>query len=65
MRADIVGATSSVRIRFAKPVFPGETIVTSMWKEDNNTITFSVKVKERDIVVINNAQITLSPTAAL
>ena len=45
--------------RFSGVVFPGETIVTSMWKEGNK-ILISAKSKERDSVAIANSAITLS-----
>jgi len=44
--------------RFAGVVFPGETIVTSMWKEGNQVLV-SAKTKERDTPVISNCAITL------
>lgn len=44
--------------RFAGVVFPGETIVTSMWKEADK-ILISAKTKERDTPVISNCGITL------
>jgi acyl dehydratase len=46
--------------RFSAPVFPGETIVTDMWI-DGPVVSFRSKVKERDIVVINNGKCTLRP----
>jgi acyl dehydratase len=45
--------------RFSAPVFPGETIVTEMWI-DGPVVSFRSKVKERDIVVINNGKCTLA-----
>jgi acyl dehydratase len=44
--------------RFSAPVFPGETIVTEMWI-DGRVVSFRSKVKEREIVVINNGKCTL------
>jgi acyl dehydratase len=44
--------------RFAGVVFPGETIITSMWKEADK-ILISAKTKERDTPVISNSAITL------
>ncbi len=49
----------SIKVRFADPVLPGETIVTEMWKDGKNKILFRVKSKDRDKVVISNAAIEL------
>ncbi|MCP5374111.1 MAG: MaoC family dehydratase N-terminal domain-containing protein [Hyphomicrobiales bacterium] len=43
----------SLRLRFASPVYPGETIRTEMWR-DGDEVSFRSKVLERDIVVLNN-----------
>ncbi len=44
--------------RFAGVAFPGETYVTSYWKE-GNTILLQAKAKERDAMVISNAAVTV------
>ncbi len=49
----------SIKVRFADPVLPGETIITEMWKDGPNKILFRVKSKDRDKVVISNAAIEL------
>lgn len=50
----------SIQVRFSKPVFPGETIVTQMWKMSDTEIVCKARVKERDIDVITNAKVTLT-----
>ena len=55
------GDTSKVaryQARFAGVFFPGETMVTSYWK-DGNTILVESKSKERGTAVISNAAITV------
>jgi acyl dehydratase len=44
--------------RFSGVVFPGETIVTSIWREGNQLL-LDAKTKERDSKVITNAAITI------
>jgi len=46
-------------VRFSAPVFPGETIITDMWK-DGNVLSFECRLKERDAKVIKNGKCTLA-----
>ena len=50
----------SIQVRFSKPVFPGETIVSQMWKVSDTEIICKARVKERDLDVITNAKVTLT-----
>jgi len=45
--------------RFSAPVYPGETIVTELWV-DGQIVSFRCKLKERDVVVLNNGKCTLA-----
>ncbi len=53
-----VESVARYQARFAGVVFPGETIVTSMWKEEGRVIV-SAQTKERQTPVISNSAITL------
>jgi acyl dehydratase len=45
-------------VRFSTPVFPGETQVLEAWR-DGATISFRVRIKERDVISINNGKCTI------
>jgi acyl dehydratase len=50
----------SIRVRFVRPVTPGEIIVTEMWKVGDGEVIVRAKTKPHDTVVISNAKVTLA-----
>ena len=46
------------QVRFAGVVYPGETVVTSVWREGGRLL-LAAKSKERDAAVISNAAVEL------
>ena len=51
----------SMNTRFSSPVFPGETLLVEMWKDENKGVRFRAKVAERDIVVLSHGYAGLKP----
>ena len=45
--------------RFSSPVFPGESVTTDMWIDDD-VVSFRCRVAERDVTVINNGRCQLA-----
>jgi acyl dehydratase len=51
---------ASIEARFSKPVFPGETIRTEIWREGER-VAFQCRVVARDAIVLSNGLATLRP----
>ena len=49
---------AALHVRLSAPVYPAETIVTEMWRDDP-VISFRSRVVERDAVVLNNGRAEL------
>ncbi|GAM20576.1 hypothetical protein SAMD00019534_037510 [Acytostelium subglobosum LB1] len=54
----------SLRVRFSKHVFPGETIQTQMWKVADNKVVLQSRVLEREGYTLTNAIAEIIPQGA-
>jgi acyl dehydratase len=55
-----VAKFSGMSLRFSAPVYPGETIVTEIWRDGS----FRARAAERDVVVVNNGFANIDRGAA-
>lgn len=55
----------SVQLRFASPVYPGQTLLTEIWKTSPTEFIFLTKVKETGKVCVNNGRFVLNPEGKL
>jgi len=44
----------SIKVRFASPVFPGQTLQTEVWKVSEDKVVFQVRVRETGKLCISN-----------
>mmetsp|Transcript_38559 Transcript_38559/g.81953 ORF Transcript_38559/g.81953 Transcript_38559/m.81953 type:complete len:302 (-) Transcript_38559:39-944(-) len=59
------GRFKSVQLRFASPVFPGQTLLTEVWKTSPTEFIFHTKVKETGKVCVSNGLFVLTPEGKL
>jgi acyl dehydratase len=48
-------------VRFASPVYPGETLRVLVWREAPGRASFQVRIVERDQLVLNNGLVEFEP----
>jgi len=50
---------AAISARFSQHVFPGDTLITEMWRMGAGEVSFQTKAKERDVVVLSQARAQL------
>lgn len=55
----------SVQLRFASPVFPGQVLLTEVWKTSLTEVIFQTKVKETGKVCVSNGLFVMTPEGKL
>lgn len=53
---------TALDVRFTAPVYPGETVVTEIWTGDDGIASFRCRVRERDLLVLNNGRAEVGRT---
>eukprot|EP00755_Sulcionema_specki_P002232 Sspe_Gene.3394::Locus_1113_Transcript_1_1_Confidence_1.000_Length_1112::g.3394::m.3394/K12405/HSD17B4; 3-hydroxyacyl-CoA dehydrogenase / 3a,7a,12a-trihydroxy-5b-cholest-24-enoyl-CoA hydratase / enoyl-CoA hydratase 2 len=53
----------AIKVRFSKPVLPGQTLEVEMWQESPEKIIFQTRIKETGEVCVNNAYMLLHPAS--
>ena len=61
--ADDPARLKRLDLRFASPVYPGETIRTEVWLEAPGHAAFRARVLERDQLILNNGLAEFAPAA--
>ena len=51
-----VSKLNSMSCRFSAPVYPGETIVTEIWKLERGLASFQCRVAEREVLVLTHGR---------
>jgi acyl dehydratase len=51
---------AAITARFARPMFPGETLVTEMWRDGEDTLWFRALCQERNVEVLSNGRAQLA-----
>ena len=49
------GRLKAIRLRFSKPVYPGETMRVEMWRS-GETVSFRARVADRDVIALDHGR---------